>query len=488
MKRLLWIGLVVLLAGSACQEPAEEPLPEPVVAPPGPEVGESVELTVEVLSDWAPTQVAVLSPSQLLLNGGGELVRLSLGSSPEPELISDELGELAGVGLWSEGTILLSTEAGLYVLGDQGLELSPLAGAVEPLGPARLLVPRSRRGTAVWLLPDEGLYLWRDGELLEVSMKALPEGRLQAATGGQLDGEEALWVGSEDALVALVEREGSVDGFAIADEGPIDGLAVDGYDHCWMVREGAIQRRDVEGRWWDGALPAPVTGVHSNSVTAWSWWETAENLWLHEADRFHLAIEAPVGTVLAVDGVGRALLATDEALVRLSTGFPVEFHGIADGAELTLVTSVDVLPTDPSAVASVVVSLDGLDQEMEDWTVLLDPLLIKDGVHELVATVEYVSGETATGSRAFVVGEFVPATWSEDIRPIYEAHCSICHSGVGTSAAGGGHPLDTAASWQAEVVAILDNVADGRMPLNNPALSAAQIQAIRSWRAGGFPD
>ncbi|HCP46887.1 MAG TPA: hypothetical protein DIU15_12650, partial [Deltaproteobacteria bacterium] len=87
----------------------------------------------------------------------------------------------------------------------------------------------------------------------------------------------------------------------------------------------------------------------------------------------------------------------------------------------------------------------------------------------------------------FSVGEFVPPTWTDDIEPLFQAECGLCHRAEqGSVTVGGGRPLDTLVAWQADIDLILEVLEDGRMPLNNPSLSGDDIRTIEDWRAGGF--
>ena len=75
-----------------------------------------------------------------------------------------------------------------------------------------------------------------------------------------------------------------------------------------------------------------------------------------------------------------------------------------------------------------------------------------------------------------------PTTWSEDIAPISEAKCGVCH-GPGQFA----HEMASYQQWVDEYADILLMVETGQMPLAPiPALTALELQRLIDWEAGGF--
>jgi len=78
-----------------------------------------------------------------------------------------------------------------------------------------------------------------------------------------------------------------------------------------------------------------------------------------------------------------------------------------------------------------------------------------------------------------------PPTWTEDIEPISEASCILCH-GPGAL---GADQMYLAAQWEERIDDILLVVSSGAMPLPpNPALDPAMIARIEGWKAAGFPE
>jgi uncharacterized membrane protein len=95
--------------------------------------------------------------------------------------------------------------------------------------------------------------------------------------------------------------------------------------------------------------------------------------------------------------------------------------------------------------------------------------------------------EAIESTLTFVVGPFVPPTWTDDIRPIFLEHCQRCHDSGGALTAGVDLPLDSGEQWQINIEDILRLVEDGTMPSeDDEALSDEEVQTIRAWRIGGF--
>jgi len=270
----------------------------------------------------------------------------------------------------------------------------------------------------------------------------------------------------------------------------VSGLAVDSYGTLWAASDGGLW-----GRWPDSTqdvleLPFRTLDVAASAESGETWIATDDGLWLHDAGIFRPVDGAPAGELVGVDPVGRALIAGEDGLSRLSAGRPLLFLGVADGTELADLSTLHLLPTITESFVGLTALLDGeavaLDQD-SGWSLQLDPDLLSDGAHELQASADYGDDEPVTASLFFSVGEFIPPTWSAHIEPLFQVECALCHQATaGATSAGGGHPIDTLAAWQTEIDGILEAVIEERMPLNRPPLDDDKIGLIEDWRAGGF--
>lgn len=79
----------------------------------------------------------------------------------------------------------------------------------------------------------------------------------------------------------------------------------------------------------------------------------------------------------------------------------------------------------------------------------------------------------------------VPPTWEDDIEPLYEASCGLCHSATGSA----NLKLFEREHWVEEIDKVLTMVSLGSMPLPPiPLLDPVEIQMIEDWELAGFPE
>ncbi len=478
----LILGFAVTLLSSCV---SDEPGPPPPLPPEGPDIGSARSVHVELVTDQSVDFVTGDDALGIFFEVSEELFLLD-PLVPEPLSLGGDAGTIGGLTHLSGGELLVSGSQGLFVVGEEGMEPSPLNELLPDLGPAGL---HSMSGDDLWIVGQDGLLLWREGSVYDVQPSSLPIAGSEVVWG-ELDGAQALWVGAGDAIYALVEDSSGFSARPRAGAFAVTGLAVDSYGTLWAASDGGLW-----GRWPDGVeevldLPFVTLDAAASGRSGELWLMTDQGLWLHETGTFRPVDNAPPGSLVAVDSVGRALLVSDEGLVRLSAGRPLLFLGLADGSELQGATPVHLLPTLTEAFEGVSATLDGVAvtlDESDDFALLLDPDLLSDGAHEVQATATYGEDDLVTASLYFSVGEFIPPTWSADIEPLFVRECALCHSATaGATSAGGGHPMDSLAAWQTEIEEVLDSVINERMPLNSDPFDEATISLIEDWRAGGF--
>ena len=478
----LILGFAVTLLSSCV---SDEPGPPPPPPPEGPDIGSARSVHVELVTEHAVDFVTGDDNLGIFFEVSEELFLLD-PLVPEPLSLGGDAGTIGGLAHLSGGELLVSGSQGLFVVGEDGMEVSPLNELLPELGPAGL---HSMPGDDLWIVGEDGLLLWREGSVYDVQPSGLPIAGSEVVWG-ELDGAQALWVGAGDAIYALVEDSSGFSAHPRAGDFAVTGLAVDSYGTLWAASDGGLW-----GRWPDGVeevldLPFATLDAAASGRSGELWLMTDQGLWLHETGTFRPIDNAPSGDLVAVDSVGRALIAGDEGLVRLSSGRPLLFLGVADGSELEDVETVHLLPTVTDSFTGLSATLDGtpvLLDESDGFSLLLDSELLSDGAHELHATAIYGEDDEVTASLYFSVGEFIPPTWSADIEPLFVRECALCHSATaGATSAGGGHPMDSLAAWQTEIEEVLDAVINDRMPLNSDPLDEATISLIEDWRAGGF--
>jgi len=203
------------------------------------------DLGTEVLLDVPVSSAAALGDLRVLAAVDEGLVLLE-PLDPEPQLLDLDPGLLVGAAELPDGSVLISGSEGLFVLQEGSLVVSPLAALVEPLGPVRLHAD----GEDLWLAAEEGLYLWREGELLSVLPASLPAGDARLARGPSPDGlAEGTWVASADSVYFLRDEGDGLVAEPVVLGSEVSGLAVDGYGVVWLAIDGALQRRKPDGSW-----------------------------------------------------------------------------------------------------------------------------------------------------------------------------------------------------------------------------------------------
>jgi len=484
MPRLLVIfGFTsALLSACVSNESPQPPAPSP---PQGPDIGSARSVHVEQITEHAVDFVMGDDALGIFFEASEELFLLDpLGL--EPVSLGGDAGSIGGLAHLSGGELLVSGSQGLFVVDEQGMQPSPLNEVLPDLGPAGLY---SMPGDDLWLIGEDGLLLWREGSVYDVQPSGLPIAGSEVVWG-ELDGTQALWVGAGDAIYALVEDNAGFSAHPRAGDFAVTGLAGDSYGTLWAASDGGLW-----GRWPDGVeevldLPFATLDAAASGRSGELWLMTDQGLWLHETGTFRAIDNAPLGELVAVDSVGRALIAGADGLARLAAGRPLLFLGVADGSELEDAVTVHVLPTVTETFAGLSATLDGTPVLLDDsdgFSLLLDPEQLTDGAHEVQVTASYGADDEETASLYFSVGEFIPPTWSADIEPLFVRECALCHSATaGATSAGGGHPIDSLAAWQTEIEEILDAVINERMPLNSDPFDEDTISLIEDWRAGGF--
>lgn len=444
----------------------------------------------EVLSPSVGLFGAGLADYGLLYGDEGGLYLQAAGSI-DPVFLGNEVGTPQSAAELADGSLLLLGSSGLFgVQEDANLAPSPLQSLLTPLGINRLLASEGESGDDLWMFSDESTSLWSEGLLYTVEPAGLQFPSDHFTWGAPVSGKDALWIASGGNLYSVRFDDGLVAAQLHRGETAITAMASDGYDTLWLAADGDLFRRWPDERWEWFSVPFTPTAMAAIKGTSDLWIGTDSGLWHHSAEVFR-PVEGTEGTeLLGIDGAGRAILRSEAGLLRVSAGRPVLFLGLADGQELTLPTTVTVLPTLQSALVSISAQLDDSPVTLgPDNTLEFDPLDLSDGAHDFTVVVGYDDGEEAQGSLYFSVGEFIAPTWAEDIYPIFSSHCALCHLGEaqGTTA-GGAHAMDSAQIWQSEIEQIIADVESENMPLNNPSLSATQIQTIKGWRAGGFQE
>lgn len=456
---------------------------------PGPTVldvtGASAEAIVVLEVPGASSAVG-LPDLGLLAGVDGDLVLrgvLEAEASPVESLASEVVSVAAG----EDGWTLVSTDRGLAELIGAALVPSPLE-ILATGGPAQLSADRD----GLWLAPSGGgVQRWRDDVLFDVAVEGLALEAPVIATGPDPAGIEraGIWMASGDAVAFLRfgSGDGSVEAEVVLEGATFEDVDVDAIGRVWVRGDAGLLMRTSDGAWTQWRTPgAPDVIATPGALGVWlrdgdRWWHFEDRRWTEVT-----GVPTPVRPV-GLDARGRLLLIADQGLLAVAARRWITLRGLPDGGPVDLPTAVRPIPTSRVAPRSYVAWIDDAEIPVEDGVVTVDPLDLDDGLHELRITAYWRTGEPASATAQFGVGEFETPTWEGDIEPIYARFCTPCHA-----PAGGAHLLETRALWEAEFEGILEQVEEGEMPLNNGTnpsfepLGPGEIQAIRAWAAGGF--
>ncbi len=286
------------------------------------------------------TFAAPLGDDRYLVQDGAGVVRRYDLETGGAETLEGESGPLTTAATVGSGVVLVAAEAGLFVVVDGGLVLSPLDDLFTDAPVTSMAVEPSVDEAVLWLTTDDGLHLLEGGELFAVSPAGLPTDHARVAWGTPVGGAPALWVAASDSLYALSHADdGGLLVGALREDIDVTSLAADGDDLLWAtLDDGDLQMREPDGSWTWFRLPADVDEVRAAASAPGVWLDVDGEAWFaQDGDFGPIAEDAPTGLV-AVDGVGRGVVIDDEGVWLLAVGDApvppdVEPPGWADDVE-----------------------------------------------------------------------------------------------------------------------------------------------------------
>jgi hypothetical protein len=440
----------------------------------------SVELVLE-----GPHEFAASLPSLGVLVGGEDGLHRFDPAVDVPVLVSDDLELPSAVAELDDSTAAIATPEGLFVLDGESLRPSPLGELLVDWQVTAMLAAPRGESLDLWMASPSGLKLHRDGRLHDVAVGDLATAGAKLAWGPAVDGVPSLWVAAGADLYSITASGSTLTALPVVDgpAGPVEHMVSDAAGRLWAAGGDEFFRRSGDGVWQELVSPQPVSGLFGRPEDS-SVFIVTDALLVADGEGFYAMQGVPDGSIAGIDSLGRLLVLGEAGLQRVSAGRPIGLIGLAPGDQLDDITAVALHPSLPDSVESIDTQLDGEPIALDaGWSLLLDPLELADGPHSLSISVTYVDTEEPVATEVlFSVGEFVAPTWTDDLEPLFDAECAECHTDSGVS-----RPLDTPASWQAELDLILYNLEEARMPLPpRDPLSLSEIQLVRAWAAGGF--
>jgi hypothetical protein len=455
----------------------------------GPVEGEEV-LWIETLTTQPATWVSALGGGHALWLAEDGLWQFGAeGSSAITAPEDFDFTALISATKTTKNHVVVLTENNLYVIQEGALILSPLA---TELG-AEILTVMLRVGPSdhevFWFGGIGGLRRWSEGVLHTLDLGDLPADNPLLTYGGGPTGsskKERIWV-SADSHIYEIER--SDEGFlAWPDRQDLHGdqIVGDSLGGLW-VRAGAQLHRRHPGGLWEQADP----GFDIAEIQGDPHWTS---LWLrsHDGALFRwtgASLRESTGTPDSVHDAaepeGNLLIAGAHGVARAHPGRIISFSGISPGAVLQESAEVKIEPAFPELIDEVIAAID--DEEgaalEAPYKVLIDLEGLPDGAHILSVQVRYTDGfPESSGALDFVV-EHPVATWADDIKPIADIKCGLCHGQAGTLE----FKLFTKEQWVANINQIVNALETELMP-PGPTLADELIDTIKLWRDLDFPD
>jgi len=400
----------------------------------------------------------------------------------EPTVVgpSGDIGEVhAAVAV--EGATLVLASGGSFILRDRAWVSSPLAASLDgPIVDAVQLPTPTGRGIGdLWIATETSLYRVADDVAERFEVDA-PSSDVELALAQRPEGP-ALWVRLDDRVLEVWrDRSGVVRSARLILETHPDAIGGDATQTGWLVIDGRLHSIGADRRLTDRGVGVRRLVTSALSREAWAI-DDAGGTWLHadgsllEVRDVTLDSDAPMA--VAADG---SLYVSGSTIERFAPRRRARVRGPEDGS---LLVTPQTFTVDAEGAPAIAAWIDGEAVEVaaDPPRVELDPVALGEGSHALEIRVSYDDGTLpVTDRRSFEV--ITDATWSEDVAPLYEAHCASCHGPEGSAVT----QLGTMEDWQSRIEVVIQNVDQGRMPLGRPPLSRREVALIEAWQVGGF--
>jgi hypothetical protein len=489
------------VAGSAGCLPAETviaPAITPIVHP------------LEVILDGAPVapdDVVPLPDGSLLVDGsvrdamGVEAPVLVLvpGDGRSPQAIGEggEVGAIRSVTTTGDVTLVVG-EGGVLAIQGSTLFRVPVEAMLEvtEIGAIAALERPAEPGLLDWLVAtDGGLFVVSD----DVVRPLRAGGEPLAVTHLAPRGPGSAWAADAEGLVRITlsgGTEGAPQLERLARAGEIEALAADDEGRPWWVEDGVLFSLTRDLRVIARALPtaggSPVGGITSLPRDGELWihtgdpWEAGSDGLFHFDGVVFRPIDHPLdGRVVRCASGSECLVLepASHALERLRVRHGAVLEGLAEGASLHDRTELRIVAEAADRVASMQASIDGAPVTVTDGAITLVPADVGFGPRTLVVTLTWADGTLPVVLRRSFTSE-APATWADDVQPVYATYCADCHGAAGPSA----RRLDSREGWMTEYDRLLPAITSGAMPLGRPRLPAETIALIETWAGAGFPE
>ncbi|MCS6857890.1 MAG: hypothetical protein NZM37_09275 [Sandaracinaceae bacterium] len=301
-----------------------------------------------------------------------------------------------------------------------------------------------------------------------------------------------LWAIEENALwrIELAQGGRPIASLRLKRQKTLEGLAIDGQGRPWWIEGGALHALSFDGHILKVELPSQGLArflFGSPEGEVWLFGEGARGLFCAHWDGFfwrecRVPQEFSEGSSLRCASGSMCWGVKSGKLFRLRVRRFVEVTGLPSDGRLREVARVRIQPENPDALEAIRLRIDNAPSQPTERSFEIDPQNLSRGHHSIEITVRW--REPILPHRLkFALHVPPPATWANDIFPLFRNHCELCH---GRNAS---KPLHTSEAWKQNIDRILQMIESRAMPLSPaPPLTQDQIRLVRVWKEAGFPD
>ena len=471
-------GCGLLFGGNAVISPAVEPprAQAPVV---GPEAAAAPVRTV----DTAAVGALPLVGGGWLLNSAEGPVLLTDGQDPRPLGLAPGTVHAAA---WVEQGVLMAGTGGMTVATADEVVVSPLGAWLN----AQEVVGLYADGARVWVVRQSGASVLADGVLADLDLPGFVAPVDDHGFGPAVDGTAALWLRAGNVVWAVGSTQGQVQAWRVRDDLELRGMALEGAVSVVLLESrGDVHVRGVDQSWEWFSAPVSIESVGGSGVGSEALLRTVTGPMYFAEGAFRPLTGVVESQLLAHGSLGRILVADANGVTELAARRSVTLVGLPEDGTLTGPVALTLQPQNPQDVRRAFFKLDNepeVELTLPDPQVLLNPNQLGLGQHRFLVRVRYAGGVLSAQAAGMVtVLSLHTPTWAQDVAALFQSRCDRCHGvGPGRNA----HTMNTAQAWQDEIDSILEAVRAGRMPLNAPSLSQAEILLLEEWKAAGFPE
>ena len=287
----------------------------------------TIEATVETLYTGAAQFARSMGGDTILLDTQEKLLQVGL-EGDEPTELTDDMGALHDVVNLTDGTVIVSTDLGIYVQIHEAFIPSPLGDFFQDVLPVSMKAADLDGVQALWIAAGDAVYLWRGDQVFPIEIpeyEVIPTEGLQWSFGPLIESTPSLWLGVNDMVLGLQldSTDDTLDVWTELEDAAAIRMAADGAGQLWVVQDGDIHLRDATGDWqWLRIEGEAIQEVAAHPDASGVWIVTDQRYWYASQQVFSTVTGVEPAGSISVDSSGRALVLGAESVQRINPGEP----------------------------------------------------------------------------------------------------------------------------------------------------------------------